>query len=193
MSSLFSNTKNTRSIIQGCLKYIRSDVPVRLTDDEINWLLENNITTIIDLRTTEEQNRKKCPLESISGFDYHKMAVSSGDVVPESVDKVSDSYINMVDAQMNDIIATIMNADSNVLYFCNAGKDRTGVVSAIILCKLGYDDEYIIRDYLQSADNLHDVLNAYAENNPKIDINVITPTREYIQKLLQYLDENNII
>ncbi len=193
MSSLFANTKNTRCIIDDDFRFIRSDIPTVLCDDEINWLIDNNVTTVVDLRTVEEQKCKNCPLESISGFNYYKMTVTGGDVVPESVDKVSDSYINMVDFQMNDIIDTIINADSNVLYFCNAGKDRTGVVSAIILRKLGYDDEYIISDYLKSADNLHDVLNAYAENNPEIDINVITPKAEYIRKLLQYLDEHSII
>ncbi len=40
--------------------------------------------------------------------------------------------------EIDKIINTIMNADSNVMYFCGAGKDRTGVVSAIILRKLGY-------------------------------------------------------
>ncbi len=192
MSSLFCKTKNTRCIIEDNLKYIRSDVPVNLSADEINWLLQSNITTIIDLRTDEERKTKKCPLESISGFVYHKMTVSGGDVVPESVEKVSYSYIKMVDSKMSDIINTIFNADSNVLYFCNAGKDRTGVVSAIILRKLGYDYEYIISDYLKSAENLHDVLMMFAENNPNIDIDVITPRAEYMQKLLQYLDENNI-
>ena len=42
----------------------------------------------------------------------------------------------MLDEKMEKIIHTIMNAKSNVLFFCGAGKDRTGVVSAIIWKKL---------------------------------------------------------
>lgn len=88
---------------------------------------------------------------------------------------------------MNKIIDTIMNAESNVLFFCNAGKDRTGVVSAIILHRLGVDDEYIINDYMLSAENLKDMLFAYAEQYPEVDINVITPKREYMEKFLVWL------
>lgn len=43
---------------------------------------------------------------------------------------------------MDNIIDTILNADTNVVYFCNAGKDRTGVVTAIILSNLGYENNY---------------------------------------------------
>lgn len=107
--------------------------------------------------------------------------------MPECTDDVPLSYIRMADGQMNKIIDTIMNAESNVLFFCNAGKDRTGVVSAIILHRLGADDEFIINDYLLSADNLKEMLQAYAEQNPEIDINVITPKREYMEKFLAWL------
>lgn len=63
----------------------------------------------------------------------------------------------MIDAQMEKIIDIIMKAESNVMYFCTAGKDRTGVVSAMILRRLGFDDETIIEDYMKSKDNLMDM------------------------------------
>jgi len=34
----------------------------------------------------------------------------------------------------------MIDSYDNILFFCNAGKDRTGVVSAIILYTLGYDE-----------------------------------------------------
>ena len=40
---------------------------------------------------------------------------------------------------------------------CTAGKDRTGVVSAILRHKIGMDSEYIIEDYMKSKDNLKDM------------------------------------
>lgn len=65
------------------------------------------------------------------------MPVTGGATIPKSVDDVSKSYINMVDTQLKETVDFIMNANSNVLYFCNAGKDRTGIVSAILLWKAG--------------------------------------------------------
>lgn len=183
---MFESTKNTRAIIKDSFRYIRSDVPVFLTDKERQWLIDNNIRTTVDLREDSERRKKPCILENDSDFKYISMPVTSGGAVPESPEKVAASYINMVDDVMENIIDTIMNADTNVLYFCNAGKDRTGVVSAIILSKLGYDKQYIIDDYLQSGKNLKDELKLFAENNPNIDINVITPQSEYMEKFLEW-------
>ena len=39
-------------------------------------------------------------------------------------------------------------ADEALVYHCSAGKDRTGMVSALILMALGIDDDTIARDYL---------------------------------------------
>ena len=91
----------------------------------------------------------------------------------------------MIDEQMDKIVNTIMNADSNVFYFCGAGKDRTGVVSAIILKKLGYDDQTIIDDYMKSKENLYDFLMGYGEEHPEVDINTILPKEENIKRVLE--------
>lgn len=45
-----------------------------------------------------------------------------------------------------------------VAFYCTAGKDRTGVIAAIILALLGAEDEDIVEDYSLSA-------NVYAEMN----------------------------
>ncbi len=189
MSSLFKSTSNTRQLINGSSRFIRSDVPANLTNDEIQWLLDEKVFTIIDLREESEQKEKPCPLNDDKRFDYFTMSVTGGNAVPEKPEDVA-SYIAMCDAKMELILTKIIQSYSNVLYFCNAGKDRTGVVSALLLESLGYDDEYIIDDYMQSADNLKDVLAAYAQVNSEIDIDVITPHKEYIKGLLDWYKLN---
>lgn len=186
MDNIFKSTLNTRTILENNPKFIRSDVPTSVTEDERLWLLENKITTIIDLRTEKEQQRKVCPLESDSRFSYHSMPVTGGDAVPENADSVSKSYINMVDEHLSKTIDFILNRDSNVLYFCNAGKDRTGVISAILLHKSGMNTQYIIDDYMKSKSNLKDVLEAFAKQNPSINIDVITPSERYIREFLEW-------
>ncbi|MGN1100629.1 MAG: tyrosine-protein phosphatase [Huintestinicola sp.] len=187
MSSLFQSTKNTRALLPHSLRFIRSDVPEKITANEIRWLTENNVRTIVDLREKDEQAKKVCPLQSNDQFSYISIPVTGGNAVPECTDDVPLSYIRMADGRMKKIIDTIMSAENNVLFFCDAGKDRTGVVSAILLHLSGADDEYIINDYLRSADNLKDMLRAYAERYPEVDINVITPKREYMEKFLVWL------
>ena len=88
---------------------------------------------------------------------------------------------------MDEIIDTIMTAKSNVMYFCGAGKDRTGVVSAIILKKLGYSDQVILNDYMETKDNLMGFLTSYVEEHPEVDINILIPNPDNIRRVLEAL------
>ena len=185
MSSLLKSTRNTRALPTGTMRYIRSDAPTNLTDEEIQWLLDNNITTIIDLRSEEEVCEKPCQLAAKEGFQYHHLPVTGGGDVPKSLDHLYTVYLEMVDAQMEKIIDTIMKAETNVMYFCTAGKDRTGVVSAMILRRLGFDDETIIEDYMKSKDNLMDALTVYVKVHPEVDIEIIIPHTENMSRLLE--------
>ena len=189
MMHIFQNTLNTRPIIENSFKYIRSDVPTKIAENEKDWLLSNNITMIVDLRTDEERVRKHCPLIDDNRFSYYVFTLAGGDKVPTSTDDVSKSYIAMVDTQFDTMIEFLLNTKSNVLYFCNAGKDRTGVVSAVLLYKLGMSPEYIVNDYMKSKFNLEILLNGFARQNPTINIDVITPHKRYIEEFLKwYID-----
>ena len=187
MASLLQSTLNTRALPVGGLRYIRSDYPGNLTDQEVKWLLQNDVTTIVDLREEKEYMVKPCRLEGEDGFSYYHLPVTGGGDTPESPDAVAGTYLAMLDEQMEKIIHTIMDAKSNVLYFCGAGKDRTGVVSAIILKKSGYSDLTIIEDYMETKDNLMGFLTSYAAEHPEVDINTIIPNEYNIKRVLEVL------
>lgn len=184
MGSLFNSTRNTRYLPESGSRYIRSDVPNRLTEEEIQWLRDNNVHTVIDLRTPKETEQKPCSLADKSGFNYYNFPVSGGNSIPESPNQVFVSYLNMVDEAMWKTIDFIEASDSNVLYFCNAGKDRTGVVSALLLSRMNVDRAKIVDDYVQSADNLKAMLQDFANQNPSVGIDVITPCAAYMEAFL---------
>uniref|UniRef100_A0A383V676 Tyrosine specific protein phosphatases domain-containing protein n=1 Tax=Tetradesmus obliquus TaxID=3088 RepID=A0A383V676_TETOB len=54
-----------------------------------------------------------------------------------------------------------------VLFFCKAGKDRTGLLAALLLSLLGASEEAILQDYVIS-DQFHMVALAGLEENPKV-------------------------
>lgn len=191
MASLLKSTNNTRSILPDSLRFVRSDVPNCITEEEVQWLIAHNIVTVIDLRQDEERSKKKCPLIDDDRFQYFCMPVTGGDVLPKTVEEVSKSYIEMADSQMDSIVQTIITAKTNVLFFCNAGKDRTGVVSAILLHKMGMSREYILDDYMQSGENLKEMLKMYAKQFPRVDVNIITPHVRYMDEFLTWLDKVN--
>ena len=184
MGSLLRSTLNTRALPVGGLRYIRSDAPLCLTEEEIQWLLDNHITTLVDLRSAQELEHKPCPLQDVAGFTYYHIPVTGGGDTPKSREHLYEVYRGMVDAQMDAILETILNAASNVMYFCTAGKDRTGVVSALLLKRLGISEEVIVEDYMKSKDNLLDMLTAYVKNHPEVDIDIIIPQEENIRQVL---------
>lgn len=190
MGSLFSSTLNTRALPVDGMRYIRSDAPLNLTREEIQWLLDNNITTLVDLRSEQELKRKPCPLQKMEEFTYYHLPVTGGEKIPKSREQLYESYQGMIDGQMELILDTILNAVSNVMYFCTAGKDRTGVVSALLLKRLGVPENIILEDYMESKENLIDMLTAYAEKNPEADIDIMIPKAENIRKILKQAESN---
>ena len=187
MSSLFHSTMNTRALPTGDHRYIRSDYPGKLSAEERRWLIENRVTTVVDLRDEKEYREKPCVLEGEDGFTYYHLPVTGGNDLPASPEAVAASYLAMMDVQMEKIISTIMEAETNVLFFCTVGKDRTGVVSALILHRLGFSEREIIDDYMESKTNLTAFLTAYAEDHPEVDIRTIMPRKENIERVLRAL------
>ena len=188
---IFESTSNTRAVLPGSTKYIRSDLPTSVTESERLWLLENGIATVIDLRTDKERLAMPCPLADDGRFTYHCIPLTDGDRVPDSVAAVPMSYIRMVDSEFERVMTILLSATGGVLYFCNAGKDRTGVVSAILLHRLGYDEEYIVKDYMQSRDNLYEKATVYLKEHPDVDVEVITPRESNIRELLAWYRSEN--
>ena len=76
------------------------------------------------------------------------------------------------------------NSEGGVLYYCTAGKDRTGVISALLLLLAGASKSDILADYEISQEYLCNILKLICENNKDIDINIVTPKAEHMEKFL---------
>ena len=193
MGSLLSSTRNTRFLPNVGEKYIRSDVPEHITEPEIQWLLQNDVRTILDLRTPEEAMQKPCPLAGHAAFTYYNRPVTGGNAVPAAPGAVALSYLAMVDDALWQTIRLAESAKTKVLYFCNAGKDRTGVVSALLLTRMHVERAVIVQDYLASAQNLAELLQADVQQNPGIDPAVITPHAAYMEAFLDAISEKGCV
>lgn len=187
MASLFHSTYNTRPLREGSLRYLRSDVPDRLNDEEVRWLERHGVTTIVDLRTPEEVSSRPCLWAQKKPFEYRNLPVTGGNAVPASPVAVVNSYLDMVDGNMERILEILEGTESNVLYFCMAGKDRTGVVSALLLSRMGASREEIVADYGKSADNLRELLQTVCRLHPELDPEVLEPRKETMEKFLDAL------
>jgi len=192
---LLSNTLNTRDLggyptecgkVTSNKAFLRSDVLAKVSDDDIKLLLSSNITTIVDLRNDDEVLRKPCALENDENFEYHHCKIYGDGCLPISACEVPNSYFEMIDEQKTvlNIMRIFAKAKGGVLYNCTAGKDRTGVISALLLLLCGVLKIHILDDYQISNVYLGPMLQRFCKTNKDVDINIVTPKREYMEKFL---------
>ena len=67
----------------------------------MKWLLQNDITTVVDLREEKEYIAKPCRLEDEEGFVYYHLPVTGGGDTPNSPDAVAETYLAMMDEHMD--------------------------------------------------------------------------------------------
>lgn len=192
---MLSKTMNTRDLggyptlggrSTAYRKFIRSDVPFEVSGQDLEMLLDNNINTVIDLRNDDEVVRKPCALKNVNQFEYYHYKIYGNGRIPTNAKDVPVSYFEMVDEQklMLPIMKTLSTAKDGVIYHCAAGKDRTGVISALLLALAGVQQVDILADYQISHAYLDSMLREFCENNLDIPAYIITPKIEYMEAFL---------
>ena len=175
-------------------RIIRSNLPVNLSDKDLLFLNKMGICTVIDLRSKEEVNSKKSIFENNKNFNVYHIEIDVGREIPKTQELVSKSYMDILSLhEKMKAIFEILGNNEKVLYFCNAGKDRTGVVTALILKLLDVNDKDIIDDYVATKEFMKTILNKYANSDNEI-LNIITPKKVYMEEFLNEFTKkyNNI-
>jgi len=139
----------------------RADGLNRLTDADVAQLGDIGLATVIDLRTPDEaEQRGRFPVDRVP-VTYLGLPLT--DVLPANEELpdwkeaayVASRYGAMVSEGgpvLTSAIQALATGDAlPAVMHCSAGKDRTGVLSALILAFLGVPDETIVADYALSA------------------------------------------
>jgi len=135
----------------------RSDALHHLEPAGVEQLLALGIRTIIDLRSEAEVERSgRGPLEATS-IAWHHAPLTHGDVAGGAVPSLLDDadlgrhYVDTLPVRTPTLARVISHlGDPDTLpaiFHCTAGKDRTGVVAALVLSLVGVPDEVIVDDY----------------------------------------------
>lgn len=180
---------NNKVVKEG--KIIRSNCTSNLGNKELEQLLKMGFKTIIDFRSNKEIEKEKGVFLNNKKFQYNHIKINGDGIIPGSKEEVLDSYIEMLKGkeQIKQIFEILNNTDNGIIYYCNAGKDRTGVVTACILKFLGVDNKDIIADYLISGVFLKEKLEKFANTITDRDIYaIINPNYDTMNNLLNYID-----
>jgi protein-tyrosine phosphatase len=147
----------------------RSAHPDKISKEDIIKLNELNIRTIIDLRADYERGRKKKKHDGIETvsllLDFEKTTRER--LIPllkqknarELIPGLNVSlYLEILDGSVGvfrKIVELLLDPSRTpLLIHCQAGKDRTGVLCALIQLALDAEHESIINNYLASNDAL---------------------------------------
>jgi protein-tyrosine phosphatase len=127
------------------------------------------LRTVVDLRTDDERARDG-PDRFVQGSRVEHMPMRSYHGLG------AESYRSLLlqnPRAWRDLFATLTRAEAYPLLFhCSAGKDRTGIVTALLLDGLGTPRAEIYADYLQSV-----------ANSPKLKVE-----REWLDEVFNLVD-----
>ncbi|MEX1218466.1 MAG: tyrosine-protein phosphatase [Acidimicrobiales bacterium] len=155
----------------------RADAVHRLPDNELDQLAEIGLKTIIDLRTTTEVDEGHLH-DPDRGMTHVHLDVLGEvwkplDLDPnaDAGDVLSDLYVHMLGIGAPALSAafhSLANAENlPAVFHCAAGKDRTGVLAAMVLSSLGVADHVIIADYAISGSNMTALIERLKSERPE--------------------------
>jgi len=151
----------------------RADGLQRLTNADLDRLSgEVGLRAVIDLRSSDEvaadgrgEIEQRMAIHHVPLFERPRADGGQAPadwIKPEQLSHMGDLYWLMLQAArapIVEVVRLIAEADSPVVFHCAAGKDRTGVISSVLLSLLEVPRETIIADYAFSRKNI-DAINA---------------------------------
>ena len=151
---------------------VRSECLDRLTETGRQALLAHGVRTIVDVRLPDEAAGAPYPFMGKRGFLGRRSSdgnavryVNVSFIVPDTYwptgpISIADDYKRSLDrfaSQVAAIAKAIADApEGGVLVHCAAGKDRTGLVVALLLDLAGVPRDLIAADYALSSENLRE-------------------------------------
>lgn len=144
---------------------LRSDDPGRGDRASGNWLTQGlGVRHVIDLRHPEELERAGTLGSFVTRDDviHHPVPITLYDALrkdplPANAVEMGHLYARSLTTSANTYVTalrTIAAADGPVLVHCSHGKDRTGIVVALVLLVIGVEPEAIVIDFARTGENL---------------------------------------
>lgn len=134
-------------------RFMRAGI-VEIPDDlEVKALEDYGIKTVIDLRGDFETADMSPGLDRINGADVMNISLYEANVANAQGNSeiLAGIYKMIVDenrASIRRVLEAIADAkDGTLMYHCFFGKDRTGILTLLLLTIAGADEDDIVADY----------------------------------------------
>ena len=144
--------------------FVRSDELSYITEDDADFLLDYGVSLVIDLRSVSyfenypDRFLGNVPVINVPLFEllteedtnrYNEL-VNAGEFY---IERTYD-FVIANENRIRECFEAMAAAEGCVLFHCQIGKDRTGIVAALLMQLAGCDDYDIISNYMVSRVNL---------------------------------------
>lgn len=163
-------------------RIFRADGLQRLDDADLELVDAIGIRTVIDLRTSNEINDRGAFPVAKYPVSYHHLSIIDATWMETGVPEFPDdeqggidfliwAYRDMLDQgadKFAQAIATLsLPGNGPTVFHCAAGKDRTGILAALVLGGLGVDHEVIAQDFGLTRHSMERMRTWLGVNNPE--------------------------
>jgi len=182
--------------------FVRAADLTRLSAADRDLLAARGVVLDVDLRTAEEAASSADPLAGDERFRYVRISLLGSEKldVANLPDNLGVMYVGSLAAnqpQFRQVFETIAaQQDGAVLFHCTAGKDRTGMIAAMLLSLAGVPRSEIVHNYTISAHYLEPMMKQdpqmaeMARRSPKMMALMGSPA-EAIESFLDTLDREH--
>jgi len=149
--------------------FVRTADLSRLTAADRDALAAAGVTLDIDLRTGDEESQSHDVLADDARFDYQRVSLMGTEKMdlqqlmtsfPDSLGAAYTQWLGSNKPQFKQVFQLMAaQEEGTVLFHCTAGKDRTGIISGLLLDLAGVPRADIVHNYAISAH--------YLEGQPK--------------------------
>ncbi|MGH8140449.1 MAG: tyrosine-protein phosphatase [Steroidobacteraceae bacterium] len=177
---------------------LRSDDLAQLTQEGVRALAEYGVETVVDLRWSEEIALNPSPIAD-AGTPIRYVHVSLLASTPARWRELSKEcekelwkcvVLEQARSGLRNVLQIIAAAAPGPLLFhCVAGKDRTGIIAALLLTLADVKPESIAYDYATSTDMLSSAyLQRYSNADPHDVLENVRCPEEGVHNMLDYLE-----
>ncbi len=183
-------------------RFIRSDEPSLLDHEDITSLLQYPVTMVIDLRDDLEVQRRSTPFIRHKDILYRNISLfgSDADDVESEVVKIAISqglgnlYVYVLENR-RDFLAEIFREmlaapPGAVLFHCTHGKDRTGIIAALLLLLADVERSSILENYSATYDFIRPIVDPKMKKLPEHMQHILRSDRENMEIMLSHIDRN---
>ncbi|MCA8869736.1 MAG: tyrosine-protein phosphatase [Rhodobacteraceae bacterium] len=157
-------------------QFLRADSPHRLSRSDLNKLIDEGLSSVIDLRSANEVAKAPNPFAKMDGVRYRNIPLFDR-LAPDNMrpnehaasdDPLLDFYCHTLETRQvaigNALRGLAEAGDGAVMFHCTAGKDRTGLIAALLLGLAGVNDDDIIADYVETRALIADLVLEFLEH-----------------------------